>query len=794
MHRRNFIKSTIIGIGAASASQTATFSQTIAARRSTLVDLSNTIELQPALTQTWLGTDCWANRLQDWRLNNGRIECLEGGAEFEVRTVSLLSRFLEAEHRNGRIQVTLGLLTPGKPGFAGLLLGAGAGELEHLSSALTQRASGEGGGLMAVVDHQGNLSFRDFSSNEKPLSYAQFSPSTSAQQNFKQTPKSSKWILDCHIDAVANDAYDLRLSLLDQSSGNELSFATLTGIEPKLLQGGLMLVSSPNQKHAGARWWFKNIKTGGDKVGVYPDRQLGPVVGAMHSLDCADNNLSTLRLSVQLMPIALSNHPTVTLRARKPNTKEWQISKTSSIHDGFVALFEIEQWDATKDWEYQVSVSEHRDSFVGTIPAGTGNDLSLKVALFSCILPTAKSLDHLDYSKLIPQEAEIGRYTKDNILFPHTELVENCRSHSPDLYVFCGDQYYETYPTRAGRHTDNAKLDTLYRWYLWYLSFREVLRNRPSILLADDHDVLQGNLWGNAGEEQQDNREESGGFKWGKDLIKMIYRIQHGHNPRAYDPRPIAHGIPVSYSAFKYRGTSFALLEDRKFKTPPDYESTPSETTGDLLGKAQEAFLKEWAHEDTHLPKICIASSMWGSAQTDAKGEALLDYDANGYPPDGRSRAVRLAAEAQALVIAGDQHLGMLAHQGLSTHNDGVLFFAGPAAAAFWQRWFEPKAELTNQRDQNRNTGDFVDTFGNKMRVLAVANPKISHAEFDASTDHWGKFIADHRLKSEGFGIIDLDFKRHEFVIECWPGSKDENNGQQFSGWPYRHPFKRNKD
>ncbi|MEI8619175.1 hypothetical protein P4S63_25350 [Pseudoalteromonas sp. B193] len=50
--------------------------------------------------------------------------------------------------------------------------------------------------------------------------------------------------------------------------------------------------------------------------------------------------------------------------------------------------------------------------------------------------------------------------------------------------------------------------------------------------MADDHDVLQGNLWGDGGENSELPKEEDGGFKWDKDLVRMVYRIQHGHNPR----------------------------------------------------------------------------------------------------------------------------------------------------------------------------------------------------------------------------------------------------------------------
>src|SRR5260221_5799915 len=47
--------------------------------------------LQEGVTRTWLGADYWANRLQDWRLQQGRMECLTGARRDETRTVAALT-------------------------------------------------------------------------------------------------------------------------------------------------------------------------------------------------------------------------------------------------------------------------------------------------------------------------------------------------------------------------------------------------------------------------------------------------------------------------------------------------------------------------------------------------------------------------------------------------------------------------------------------------------------------------------------------------------------------------------
>ncbi len=781
MKRRTFIKAASAGLGGAFLGSCA---GKLAASRPSLTDVSPVSRGSDAEIRTYLGADYWGNRLQDWRYNNGRIECLNDEKDFEIRTVSLLTRELNSSSSPGRISARVQPIAEGD-GFSGFLLGVGAGRLDYRAAALANRVSGEGGGFMAVIDDKGQLSFRDFSDSEKTLSYEKYEFIDDAGASDLTVNWDNGVVLDCHIDPVEGGLFDVRLIAYDAKTDAELGFIVRTGVESYQLTGGMMLLSSSAVGTQGSRWSFADVRTGGDKIDVDQSRGLEPLMGCMHSL-----NRNVMKMTAQFMPINLDKYPRARLEYKKEGDANWSNGQTRDIEDGFVALYRVDDWDYTKNYKYRIVWPDSDQTlFEGEIVADPQNSKELKIALYSCIIPTARALDREGIPKKIPQEKTLGRYTPENIFFPHTQVVENCDGHEPDLYVFCGDQYYETYPVRRGSHTKDAKLDTLYRWYLWYWTYRESVRNRPSIMVADDHDVLQGNLWGNAGDASEMPKEEDGGFKWDKSVVRMVYRMQHGHNPDAYDPTPIKYDIPVTYGSFVYGGTSFAVVEDRKFKSPPDYVTNPLDTRGELLGARQEAFLKAWKDMDVGLPKVVITASIWGSPQTDDKGEPLLDYDANGFPPDGRTRAVKLVADAKALVIAGDQHLGMVAHQGVNDFDDGALFFAGPATAAFWQRWFEGGGKLDNQYKGGANTGNFVDTFGNKMRVLAVSNPKITHAEFEAGNETWGKFIADRDLKSEGYGIIKVRHDTNDFVLENWPWDANPKTGKQFDGWPITHKY-----
>ena len=59
------------------------------------------------LDRTWVGRDYHANRWQDWRVENGRLECLESGKRLPMRTVQVLPEVLDP--MKGRADLSVGL-------------------------------------------------------------------------------------------------------------------------------------------------------------------------------------------------------------------------------------------------------------------------------------------------------------------------------------------------------------------------------------------------------------------------------------------------------------------------------------------------------------------------------------------------------------------------------------------------------------------------------------------------------------------------------------------------------------
>ena len=105
----------------------------------------------------------------------------------------------------------------------------------------------------------------------------------------------------------------------------------------------------------------------------------------------------------------------------------------------------------------------------------------------------------------------------------------------------------------------------------------------PSIALPDDHDVYHGNIWGAGGRDANDiepalqregvgaqtQKQDSGGFTMPVDWVNMVQRTQTSHLPDPVDPAPAQRGIGVYFTELVWGGVSYAIVEDRKWKSAP---------------------------------------------------------------------------------------------------------------------------------------------------------------------------------------------------------------------------------
>jgi hypothetical protein len=273
----------------------------------------------------------------------------------------------------------------------------------------------------------------------------------------------------------------------------------------------------------------------------------------------------------------------------------------------------------------------------------------------------------------------------------------------------------------------------------------------------------------------------------------MVQRAQAWHLPDPVDPAPVRQGISVYFTRLRVGGVDFAILEDRKFKTGPlgaippmgprpdhitdeRYDPKTIDLPGlQLLGARQLRFLRGWSEDWTGAQMKCVLSqtALCGAVHIHGKPDnrLLADLDCNGWPQSGRNEALREIRRARAIHLCGDQHLAVTVKHGIDEHRDGPYGFTSPALVnTVYGRWWHPKDERAGARPVAGSplpwTGDYVDGLGNRIFMMAYANPED---------------LADERKRADGYGLVRFNKRSRQVTFECWPRF---SQGQQFPGWP----------
>ncbi|MGL4400134.1 MAG: hypothetical protein ACRCXD_09725, partial [Luteolibacter sp.] len=288
---------------------------------------------------------------------------------------------------------------------------------------------------------------------------------------------------------------------------------------------------------------------------------------------------------------------------------------------------------------------------------------------------------------------------------------------------------------------------------------------------------------------------------------------QTSHLPDPYDPTPVEQGIGVYYTNLLVGGVDFAIIEDRKFKTgplgrhpmtgprpdhilDPNYDPKVIDTPGlKLLGERQEKFLADWAgkRDGVRMKAVLSATGFCGGAHLHGKLTNRLhaDLDSNGWPQTGRNKALELIKKANAVHIAGDQHIATLIRQGINDYGDGPWAFVVPAIVNnYYGRWWWPEDEKPGNHAVAGSplpwTGDYLDGFNNKITMIAYANPDPEHSKFSDKPADEKDANAVQQGWADGYGLIRFKKSSSEVTFECWPRHADvtKPDAKQFPGWP----------
>jgi len=751
--------------------------------------------------RVWVGPEYWANRLQDWRISGGRLECAQGSPGKPFRTVHLLTRRLGDKQGDLSMSVRIGALGESTrarhDSAAGFLIGAGP-DVDYRAASLVHHSTGPGGGIVAAVDGRGRAVFRDMTIRGCPIiALGKAAPGRIPAEVIVRVT-----------GQPVEDRYRLALSVHDPDTDEPLSRVTLGGMDPERVVGNVALVSHPGSSRGsggGARYWFRDWRVSGSKVEVHDDRLCGPILSTQYTL-----SRGIMKMTAQMMPLGENDTRTVNLEVQQNGS--WKTADTADvIEPGYTATFRVENWDSTKDTPYRVTYdlkqpdgSTKRYTWSGTVRREPTEKSTVVVAAFT------------GNHNVRPGGVDRGTFewTRSGLWFPHTDITDSVGKHEPDVLFFSGDQVYEgASPTRPER----TALDYLYKWYLWCWAFRDLARDRPCICIPDDHDVYHGNIWGAGGRHAAS--QDDGGYTMPAEFVNMVQRTQTSNLPDPYDPRPVEQGIGVYYCAMNYGGISFAVVEDRKFKSSPtvmvpegevengwfqnpDFDpATQADVAGaTLLGDRQLQFLRHWAADWSYGAemKTVLSQTLFSNLATlpsEAASDRVVprlaivpvgmyppddkrvaDADSNGWPQTGRNKVLREMRRGFALHICGDQHLGSTIQYGVEDWRDAGFALCVPSIANFFpRRWFPPEPGLNQEPGVPRYTGDYYDGFGNRMTVHAVSNPHAYGHEPAALYD-----------RAPGYGIVRFDKDDRTITIECWPRWEDPSkpDAGQYPGWP----------
>lgn len=748
-------------------------------------------------TRPWIGPDFWANPLQDWQLKDGRVECIASGGD---RNLFLLTRELGSSGQGFKTQVSLGAMVDDfsdQEGWLGFKIGIRGDYNDYRDNAV------RGDGYPVGITAQGQLFIGRLEPTEPvlDLQWDQLGLElvAEAHENGSQ--------ISLRVTDASGKVMGEKTSVIERDwtvGGIALACSAGTVPEtpekrPELLYGNWGFKPG-TQRKGEVKAWFSDWRLDGDQVVFHPERSFGPILFTQYTLSD-----KTVRISAQMVPIGPDDEAIAYLELMRG--EQWEEQAQSEIHPlSRTALFEIHNWNGQEEVGYRVR--------------------------YSCFT-SGKKLETHYYEGTIRREPwgkpelVVAGFTGNNDLgFPNKDIFNSVQKQNPDFLFFSGDQIYEGvggYGVQT-EPLDAACLDYLRKWYLYGWAYGDLLKDRPSVAIPDDHDVYHGNIWGAGGIATPPGlsgsaAQDKGGYKMNPQWVNMVQRTQTGHLPKPYDPKPVAQDIGVYYTQINYAGVSFAVLEDRKFKSAPaplmpeaqivnGWSKNPNwdaSKTGDvlgaiLLGERQLDFLEDWASDwrDSTWMKVVLSQTIFANVATlpeeDARTDAnvprlrilqageyppndipVQDHDSNAWPQSPRDRALEKMRKAFAFHIAGDQHLGSVIEYGIDDYEDAGYAFCVPAISNVWpRRWF-PKVPGENRNPGEPNyTGNFRDGFGNLMTVHAVSNPVFT-----------GRKPSHLYDRATGFGIIRFQRETRDITMECWPRVTDpDKEPRQYPGWP----------
>ena len=715
----------------------------------------------------WIGGEYWSNPMEDWRLRDGGVETTSPGGN---RSVHSLVHQIADPQASFRMSVRVrNLGSTENDGGASIRIGIRSDIDEYRANCFVQSGIDAGvrgdrvvlAGRSAAIPH---------TLREREL-----------ELRLSGMPRS--------------EAYALTLALHDAQTGEALA-AIEEMVWPDSIRGNIALVSNFAVPSEGAkivptsRYRFADWTVEGQALTQHAERRFGPILWAMYTLgDTGGSEGLVLKMTALTGP--LGDHDDRRIELQVKRDADWVSLGLAPLDtDAWTATFRVPRWQGQTAVPYRLIYRERlrdgsvdTDTYAGTIAANPVGR-PLRLAALTC---------------------------QNDYAFPYEPVTDNVQALKPDMILFSGDQIYENHGGYGAIRApaERAIPNYLRKYYQFGWAFREAMRHAPTVCMPDDHDMLQGNIWGEGGapvprEARATGRTDNhGGYIEPARVVNAIHRSQVSHLPDPIDPQPVKQGISTYHTVLLYGGVSFAILADRMWKSGPERLGIVVGETGndedplsynpaldradlELLGTRQERFLREWGKDwRSHTLKAVLSQTVFAGISTHQPlPDRFLkyDFDSSGWPRTARDRAVVLLRDAKALHICGDTHLGSLSQYGVGGQRNAGWAFCTPAIAAGWPRWWKPDAvgmPMANRPAHGLpETGEYTDSFGNPIYVYAVGNPEVGTAA--------NRYLLAHQ-KGSGFGMVEFDTAARTYTMHAWrflaEPAVDPSQGQ-FPGWP----------
>ncbi len=708
--------------------------------------------------RVWLGEHFWANPMEDWRVIAGAAECIATGG---ARNIQLITHQLTDSGGDFEMTVDIKQVEVRKEdGGAGFRIGVKSELNEYRSNTFAS-----GGIIAGVIGGKLQLGRKTIGLSAGDAGTALRLQGTGSGEKFSLT-------------LISEDANGKGLSRIS----NEFPKAAVLG--------NVALVNnfeSSLKKGVGSRYRFTNWTVDGNAFTVNDNRQFGPILWSMYTLsDSRGDEGFVLTISALTPPLGKDDQDSVELQIEED--AKWKSFGSAKLDtDAWVATLRIPNWNEKTEHNYRLVYREQR------------KDQQVKESTWGGRIktnPTGRPL-------------RLGALTCQNHYgFPYEPVANNLVKLDPDLLYFSGDQIYESHGG-FGMIRDPAEpaiLNYLRKFYMFGWAFREALKDSPTVCLPDDHDVFQGNIWGEGGAAMQgiDNGASSkGGYREPARMVNVVHKTCAAHHPDYFDPTPCEQNISVYYGDMVYGDVSFAILGDRQFKSGPERVETGSGRADHvrdinvdtsvldkpgliLLGDRQETFLEHWVNDwRGHTMKVLLSQTVFAAVATHHggyNGYLKADLDSGGWPQTARDNAIRIVNKGLPLHINGDQHLTTLCQYGIDAQRDSCWSFCTPAISAGYPRWWRP--DEVGMPHENRpqhglsDTGEYLDGFGNRVYVFAVGNPEVGTAK--------NRYELAHQ-KGSGFGLVTIDTEAKTYTLDSFRflvDPTDGKSGNQFPGWP----------